>query len=147
MVNYGKLIQGVLMFFMGFLAILVIQTIMPYLTSAGDAIYSAENISEIAWFGAIITYLLLGVIGPIWLTAEAIKEGESNGMGDAIAGAAIFLLSIAVTAKAWYIITALPDYSPHAFITVIYWLGLISVWVMITVITPITLIRKATAEN
>lgn len=144
MTDYKKIIMGVASFFTGYIAIYVMNTILPTLISVGQNLFNSNtDIEGIIWLGAILAWTLIGVITPSFLIISGLKEGNPQSKtGEIVMAILIFLFSILFTRFAWYMIATFTALNTEPIITIIFWIGLILVWTEVTIGVPAYLIIK-----
>lgn len=60
----------------------------------------------------------------------------------------LFFLAIILTVKGWYIITSLSEVvSGDILLTVIFWMGLLTSWILTVIIAPISIIVQAQQQE
>ena len=145
MVDYKKIMKGVLFFFAGFFLIIILNYLIPALTEALSTIYNNSDITGIIWLMAIIIYVSAGVIIPLIFIYQGLTtEKEPNPMVNIPIVIIGFILGIVLTIKAWYMVTSIATLTTDPFITGVYWIGITITRISIMVITPIYVIVKET---
>lgn len=146
MSNLKRIGQGVGTFFMGYFLIVITYSIIPTLITIGESVFpEGTDLSGIIWLLTIIIWILMIAVMPVYLQISGIQEETGRDpKWEVIAGILIFIISILLTYKGWYLVTAMASMAEHTLILVLFYTGLILTWFMTTIITPVALIVKGT---
>lgn len=139
MATLGKLFKGGLYFFLGYIAMVIINLIIPKLQQSLDTVYSGTNFMPYVWIAIIAAWLVFCIGVPLHLITEALIEGQgftnSKIFAFFIAGG-IFLFNLLITIRGWYMIEVFADLADTGVVGAIFWAGLIIQWVAIQLFTP-----------
>jgi hypothetical protein len=149
MVDYKTILKGEMFFFIGFILILIINSLLPPLIEAGESIGTVgSDIEQIIWFGGIILYVLAGVIMPLGYMYKGLTtDTGGNPFQNITIALVMFLFNLLLTIKAWYMVTALASLSSDGFITAIFWIGFTLTWLVCVIVTPAYVIIKNTQQQ
>lgn len=151
MADLVKIFKGIGIFFIAYFAVVMLNSIInPYngnntlLDTLNTELYTNNDLANIIQMGLVIVYALAIVIAPSYYTITGILEKDEHKAGTKILLAIlIFIFSLAITIKAWYAVPILTDITDSTYITALFWIGLIAIWLQITLITPTYLIIDA----
>lgn len=142
-----KVGTGIVSFFSGvFLMMIILPVMNPIMTALNAGTYAIGDSAEATiWVGVILLWALLTIILPAYCIHTGISTdiGKSKGLKLITAGL-IFFFSIMITYQAWFMLTGISDAMTTNAQRAFYWTGLITNWIMITIITPAYLIWDST---
>lgn len=154
MTNYKMIFKAIFVFFGLFFMLVLLNYILPPILTVMESLFSAQDLAETIWVGVIMISVLATLVVPNLLFYQALTEAEeeqSNKFKDITIAILIFIFSLLITYRVWDWFkifanmlsdTALLQADFAQFTLVLYWLGLIIVWVEISIITPAYLIIK-----
>lgn len=147
MSDITKIGKGIAVFILGYLAIVLVNSMLPTIISAGEEILPDTEISLIAWFMLITIIFIALLFIPSYQNYDALT-GEDDNIPKLIKipiAIILFLITIALTIKGWWFITALSDQtSTEPIINYVFWIGLLIMWIQYALLIPSFLIIEAT---
>lgn len=143
MTNIPSIGKGFLCFLIGYFTIVLFNYAIPPIITALSGIFSNSDFGALSYLGIIIIWVILGMFLPNYYIVKGLSSHESDDRMISVAvGVLIFLFTLALTVKGWFMVTALANISQHVFITVLYWIGFFIIWVQYLFIVPFFLIIK-----
>lgn len=139
--DYKKMLAGTGAFLIGYMFAIVTQYVIPTLIDQIDS----STIRGLIWLGTMFSWTLTLIVIPLGLYVWGLTNKEqSNNPIFSIAIAVIWcLFSIALTWATAYWLTPLTGAILYPYITVNFWLGLITVWIFNIVAIPAYTIIEA----
>lgn len=146
MVNLKKILQGFGLFLAGYIIIYLMELAVPPIITALETIFTNTDLNGIIWFGIIILWTTISVIAPSFLVITGLKENnqEKNPLLiiAVILGA---LFGLLLTIYGWYIIETLSNLT-IGFTNILFWMGLITIWIELIIVTPTYIIIQNTKQ-
>lgn len=157
MTKVTYLIKAQAFFFIAIIYLMIINYTAPAIIDVGEALYttmggSGNDIQAVSWLFIIIIYLILAIVIPLnyiylGMTTPTEKNGPNPFMMS-ILGIFLLFISIILTVKGWFIIQAFASFvSGDEILTTIYWVGLITTWILCNLVSPIIIIIQAQQES
>lgn len=137
--GFGNILKGIGIFFASILLIYLSAQLIPSLYEPlhETAGFDDTNMYEGIWTFLIIIWFALGVVVPSAFIITGIRElSDIQAMMKILAGAVIFILMILLTIRGAYIIEFLGTLQTSDLSIAIYWIGLLIIWIEITLILP-----------
>lgn len=150
MTNMKKVFSGFGIFLIAIFATSIgyqmMSAVFDITNEATDTNRIGDTIEGIFWFVLIIAWIMGVFVIPAILYHQGLTEqtqDEIPKIGKAILAILIFIFSIILTTKAWYMTTTITSIMDTDIQIIIFWLGLLFNWLAITIITPYYLITDA----
>lgn len=139
----GYLGKAVVLYGIGVIIMLFSQHLIQPFTDALDNLEVNTTFASYLWLGVILIWIMLCVVMPTFYTVELLRNtSENKSRGHIIIGVLVFIFGILITIKAWYMTDIIADNLTNDFALVLFWVGLITNWVMWVIITPYYLITS-----
>ena len=141
-----EIIKASIFFFIGYISIIVMNYIIPPVLTAVNLFYSNGELQGIVWFGAVIIWVLLGLVYPLYIISTMEIDPNQRVLNTMMA-VLICIMSLAIIIKFWYWIPALADLTTDGFIKALFWTSVIAQIITTTTIVPILIIASNKATN
>lgn len=147
MSDITKIGKGISIFILGYLGIILINSMLPTIIEVGEAFLPDTDISIIGWFMLITMIFILILFIPSYMNYDALT-GEDDQIPrflKIICAVILFLITIALTIKGWWFVTALSEQTTtEPIINYVFWIGLLIMWIQYALLIPSFLIIEAT---
>ena len=142
--DFKAVLQSVGLFLGSYIAIVVLAYILPSLLGA------LEGLVDYSLSGTILTvvifiWVIMGIVLPSFKLYGGISENieETKGVNIIVAAALIFF-GVLLTINGGYMLTAMGNIITEPMVRTIFWIGTITLWAELFIITPLYLIVKST---
>lgn len=138
MVDTKEIIKGGVIFFIAtFLNVILYYTIPPIMETM-NGLFSNESLTQVVWYGTIILMITMMTIVPSYFIIKGLTtKTEQNKLTTIMTGIIFLLFGIAIIIKGWYMISTITGMINSPLILVLFWIGLITIFIEIIIITPI----------
>lgn len=151
MVNFLKVWKGGSFWLLGILiTVMTITYIVPDMVTAGQTLTEIPSgmhteIEGIIWLMVLIITTIISIIIPNAIIYPALQEPNisDNKLVIITVAVVMFLLSMILTIKGWYIIEAVYTIITNDFIKALFFLGILEVWSLIVIVSPLYSINQA----